>query len=422
MSASQYDRLLASLGGGRSPRFRPMIWFEDDYVPVNNGALAPQPMSPNKKITFLGPLWGIQVEARFHVRVAIAGVLPANAVTLHTEFPLGFVDRFKIHGANSKFGTSDDYHNISGNSLFRMLDMWKPAVPSTCKVAKNGGAFAQAIDQGGTTAANPTNTINTNTDYDVVITYNIPVIPVGIREWLSFAYNPDDWKDLQITAYLADASGLFDYYNQADVAITFGAIQGNDDVGGAAAPAGSPLLRYSLIELSVADQANAKKAAQNGGVGTKLLYRSFQSLAATLQQAQQNVLLARLTTSQLPYLRYILKTGNAPNQNPSNGVASVIDNLNNSEIVVANPRRKQAAVRTYMDMDSVREFFQMSHGAPIFTGYNMEDFCASGSLRDAFDVSGLTSDDFTILATVQQGTGALATQIGELIEERVKVY
>jgi len=76
----------------------------------------------------------------------------------------------------------------------------------------------------------------------------------------------------------------------------------------------------------------------------------------------------------------------------------------------------------YMDMDSVRDFFQMAHGGPIPAGYMMEDFCASGSLRDAFDVSGLTSDDFTILANVAQGTGALATQVGELMEERVKTY
>lgn len=419
---SQYERLIASLGGGRSARFRPIIWFEDDNIAVPGQVMTPQAFSPQKKITFAGPLWGIQVEARFHVRVAIGAALPANAVLNHAEFPLGFIDRMKLHGANSKFNTSDDYHNINAGSLFRMQDMWKSAVPSQCRVSRNGGAYAQAIDQGAAPPANPSNVINTNTDYDVIVTYNLPVIPVGIREWFQFAYNPEDWTDLQLTCYLADASGLFDNYNQADVAITFGAVQGNDDVGGVAAPAGSPLLRFSLIELSVSDHVNAKAAAAKGGIGTKLLYRTFQSLNATLQQANQNVLLARLTTAQLPYLRYILKTGNSPNQAPSNGVAAVIDNLNNSEIVVANPRRKQTAIRTYMDMDSVREFFQTAHGAPIFPGYLMEDFCASGSLRDAFDVSGLTSDDFTILATVQQGTGALATQIGELIEERVKTY
>lgn len=420
--ATQYDRLIASLGGGRSTRFRPIIWFEDDNIAVPGGLMAPQAFSPQKKITFLGPLWGIQVEARFHVRVAIAGVLPANAVTPHAEFPLGFIDRLKLHGSNSKFNSSDDYHNVNGCSLFRMQDMWKAAVPSTARVSRNGGAYAQAIDQGASAPAAPTNVINTNTDYDVIITYNLPVVPAGIREWFQFAYAPHDWTDLDLTCYLADASGLFDNYNQAGVTITYGALQGNDDVGGVAAPAGSPLLRFSLIELSVADQANAKSAAQKGGIGTKLLYRTFQAITAPLQAVNQNALLARLTTSQLPYLRYILKTGNQPNQAPSNGVASVIDNLNNSIITVANPRRKQSAVRTYMDTDSVRDFFQMSHGAPIWPGYLMEDFCASGTLRDAFDVSGLTSDDFTIQAAVQQGTGALATQIGELMEERVKTY
>lgn len=422
MSATQYQRLVGSLGGGRSARFRPIIWFEDDLIAVPGGVMAPQAFSPQKKITFTGPLWGIQIEARFHVRVAIGGVLPVNAVLLHSEFPLGFIDRLKLHGANSKFQSSDDFHNVNANTLFRSLDMWKAAVPSIVKVSRNGGAFQQVLDQGGTQVAAPTNVINTNTDYDVIVTYTLPVVPTGIREWMQFAYNPADWSDLQLTAYLADASGLFDWFNQANVTITFGAIQGNEDVGGTAAAAGSPLLRTSLIELSVADHANAKAAAARGGIGTKLLYRTFQNLSVPLQSANQNVLLARLTTSDLPYIRYILKTGNQPNQAPSNGVAAVIDNLNNSEVLVANPRRKQSAVRTYMDMDSVRDFFQMAHGAPIPTGYMMEDFCASGSLRDAFDVTGLTSDDFTILANVAQGTGALATQIGELMEERVKTY
>jgi len=422
MSATQYQRLQASLGGGRSPRFRPIIWFEDDLIATPGGVMTPQAFSPQKKITFTGPLWGLQVETRYHVRVAIGGVLPVNPVLLHSEFPLGFIDRLKLHGANSKFNSSDDFHNVNANTLFRSLDMWKAAVPSIVKVSRNGGAFQQVLDQGGTQVAAPTNVINTNTDYDVICTYTLPVIPTGIREWLQFVYNPADWSDLQLTAYLADASGLFDNFNQANVTITFGAIQGNEDVGGTAAAAGSPLLRTSLIEISVSDHANAKAASQRGGIGTKLLYRTFQSLSGVLQQVNQNVLLARLTTSDLPYIRYILKTGNQPNQAPSNGVAAPIDNLNNSIVLVANPRRKQSAVRTYMDMDSVRDFFQMAHGGPIPAGYMMEDFCASGSLRDAFDVSGLTSDDFTILANVAQGTGALATQVGELMEERVKTY
>lgn len=417
---SQYAKLIASLGGGRSPRFRPVIWFEDDNVPLNGQALAPQALTPQKKITFQAPLWGIQVECRFHVRVAIGAALPANAVILNDEFPLGFIDRMKLHGANSRFGISDDLHNVNGPTVFRALDMWKSATPSTVKVSRNGAAYQQVLDQGGAQVTAPTDTINTNTDYDVIAVYTLPVVPEGVREWAACAYNPEDWSDLQLTLYLADASGLFDYSNQADVTITFGALQGNGDVGGTAAPAGNPLVRFSLIELSVADQANAKRAIGQHGIGTKLLYRSFQTIAAPLQAANQNVLLARLTTQDLPYIRYILKTGNQPNQNPTNGVAAVINNLNDSEIVFANPRRKQTAIRTYMDTQSVKDFFQLAHNAPIFHGYLMEDFCVSGSLRDAFDVSGLTSDDFTILANVQQGTGALATQIGELLEERVK--
>ena len=129
MSATQYQRLQASLGGGRSARFRPIIWFEDDLIAVPGQVMTPQAFSPQKKITFTGPLWGIQIEARFHVRVAIAGVLPTNAVLLHSEFPLGFIDRLKLHGANSKFNSSDDFHNVNAGSLFRSLDMWKAAVP-----------------------------------------------------------------------------------------------------------------------------------------------------------------------------------------------------------------------------------------------------------------------------------------------------
>jgi len=418
--ASQYNRLIASLGGGRSSRFRPIVWFEDDNIPVAAGALTPQTLTPNKKISFTGALWGIQIEVRYHVRVALGGVLPANAVLLHSEFPLGFIDRFRLHGANSKFQTSDDMHNVNGNSLFRLLNMWKAAVPSICKVSINGGAFQQVIDQGGTQVAAPTNTINTNTDYDVICTYNLPVVPTGIKEWLQFAYNPQDWNDLSLYCYIADQTGLFDNAIQANVTTTFGAIQGNSDVGGTAAAGGSPLIRFSLIELSVADNANAKAAHARAGIGTKLLYRSFQNLSTPLQSVNQNALLARLTTADLPYIRYVLKTGNSPAAIPSNGVASVIDNLNNSEILFANPRRKNNAVRTYEDMDSVRDFFQMAHGGPVPTGYFMEDFCVSGSLRDAFDVTGLTNDDLVIMASVAKGTGAVATQIGELIEERVR--
>jgi hypothetical protein len=421
--ASQYNRLMATLGGGRSPRFRPIVWFEDDNIPVSGGQLlGPQQFTPNKKITFTGALWGIQIEVRFHVRVAIGGSIASPALTLHSEFPLGFIDRIKLHGANSKFQVSDDLHNINGNSLFRIMNMWKAAVPTTCKVSRNGGAFAQVIDQGGVATTAPTNTATTNTDYDVICVYTLPVVPTGIKEWLQFCYNPSDWSDLAIYAYIADQTGLFDNAIQANVTTTFGAIQGNSDVGGAAAAAGSPLIRFSLIELSVADNANAKAAHQRGGIGTKLLYRTFQNITTPLESVNQNALLARLSTADLPYIRYVLKTGNQPVAVPSNGVASVIDNLNNSEILVANPRRKQSSVRTYMDMDSVRDFFQTAHGGPIPTGYLMEDFCVSGSLRDAFDVSGLTSDDLVIQASVAQGTGALATQIGELVEERVKTY
>lgn len=432
MSVTQYQKLLSTLGGGRSARFRPIIWFEDDNIPTQAAqTLIPQAFSPQKKITFLGALWGIQIEVRYHVRVAIGGVLPVNAVLLHSEFPLGFVDRFKLNGNNTKFNTSDDFINVNASSLFRILDMFKTAVPSSVRVSRNGGAYQQVLDQGPDFGANgpgqvaaPTNTINTNTDYDVICVYTLPVIPEGVREWLPFAYNPNDWTNLQLTCYLNDASGLFDNYNQANVTITFGAVQGNANVGGAAAAAGSPLIRFSLIELSVSDNANSKAAHAQLAVGTKLLYRSFQAIGANsvLSQVQNNLLFARLSTSDLPYLRYIIKTGNQPNQAPTAGVASIIDNLNDSEILVANPRRKQSAIRTYMDMDTVRDFHQLAHGAPLYPGYMMEDFCLSGSLRDAFDVTGLTSDDFTILANVAQGTGALATQIGEINEERVKTY
>lgn len=420
MSVTQYNKLISSLGGGRSARFRPIIWFEDDAPQMNGQKMVATAFKPQKKITFTGPLWGIQVEARFHVRWAIGGTLPVTAGVLNDEFPLGFIDRLLLHGSNNKFNQAADFHNVNANSLFRVLDMWRAAQPQTVKVSRNGGAYQQVLDQGGAQVAAPTNTINTNTDYDVIVTYNLPVVPVGIREWVQFAYNPDDWDDLELTLFMADASGLFDNSVDPNVTVTYGAIQGNDDVGGTAAAAGAPLLRFSLIELSVADKANAKKAAAASKIGSRLLWRTFQSITNPLQAANQNALLARLTTSSLPYLRYILKTGNSPNQAPTAGVASVINNLNNSEVLFANPQRKQSAIRTYKDMDSVRDFFQFAHGAPIFKGYLMEDFCASGTLRDAFDVSGLTNDDFTILASIQQGTGALATQIGELIEERVQ--
>lgn len=425
--ASEYQRLIGSLGGGRTARFRPLVWFEDDSPQMNGQALAPQPMKTQKKISFDGPGWGVQAESRFHVRVAIGGVLPANAVILNDEFPLGFIDQFRVSGANPKFNVSGPVQRISAASLSRLQDMWKQAVPTSIRVSRNGGAYQQVLDLGagfgpygpGQVAA-PTNTINTNTDYDVIVQYVIPFVPLGIREWKPFVFNPNDWDDLRIEWDQNDASGLFDWSNQANVTVTFGAVQGNANVGGAAAAAGLPLIRFSLIELSVEERSKADAAIGAHGIGTKLLRRSFQSLTGVLQSVNPNVLLARLTTNNLPYVRYILKTGNSPAQNPTNGVTSVINNLNDAQILFANPQRKSNAIRTYKDMDSVRDFFQMVHGAPIFKGYMMEDFCASGSLRDAFDTTGLTADDFSIQASVAQGTGALATQIGELIEERVQ--
>lgn len=428
MLSTQYQALIGSLGGGRSARFRPLLWFEDDFPQMNGQALAPQNFQTTKKISFDGPGWGVQVECRFHVRVALGGVLPAQAVILNDEFPLGFIDQFKVTGASSRFQKSGDIQRVNASSLFRMLNMWKVSVPTSVRVSRNGGAYQQVLDQGPDFGSNgpgqvaaPTNTINTNTDYDVIVTYVIPLVPIGVREWKSFCYDPNDWSDLRVQTYVNDASGLFDQSNQANVTITFGALQGNANVGGTAAASGAPLIRFSLIELSVADKSNAAAAVKQHAIGTKLLIRTFQSLSQPLQSVNGNVILARLTTQNLPYLRYILKTGNSPAQNPTNGVTSVINNLNDSEIIFANPQRKTTAIRTYKDMDSVRDFFQMVHGAPMYKGYMMEDFCASGSLRDAFDTTGLTSDDFTILASIAQGTGALGTQIGELIEERVMV-
>lgn len=418
---TQHDYLIGSLGGGRTPRFRPVVWFEDDALGVNGGALAPHPFTPKSAFSWKGPLWGIGVQIEFHVRAAYGAALPVNALTLNDEFPTTIVDSIKVHGANSRLKVTDDFHLIPGSSLIRYLDMFKPFQPTSVLVSINGAPYVQQLDNGSAPVAKPTFVANTNTDYDVRINFVLPVVPAGIREWLAFCYDPQDWTDLKITLGIGDATALFDNTGQANPAvITFGARQGNNAVGGTAAPAGDGLIRFSLIEVSTEDEAGAPAQNRSLGVGSKLLYRSFQNiLTAISQTVNQNVILAPLTTSELPYIRYILKMGNAPAVNPTNGVANVINNLNDAEINFAIPRRKNSDIRTYMDAFGPKDFHQAARGVTIPKGYLMEDFCVSGSLRDALDTHGLGQNDLTIRANVQQGTGALATQLMQLLEERV---
>lgn len=416
-----YQKMLASLGGGRTPRFNPIVNFEDVLVAVSGGQLlTPHKETPQKKLNVDSPLWGLHVSAQFHVRVAVGGTPPATALTLNDEFPLGFIDRFELRGSNKFFGNSETFQNINANSLFRMLDMFRKFIPGTCKVSRNAGAYVQQLDNGSNPVAAPANTASTNTDYDVIVDHIIPFVPSGVREWLSFLLNPSHWTDLTLNMYMADATGLFDNTVQANApTITFGALQGTPDVtGGTAAPTGSPLLRVSLIPMrfgnSEAD-AQAKYAAY--GIGTKLLYRTFQQITTPVQTNQNGVLLARLTTQDLPYLRFLLKTGKLPATPQSNGVASVINNLTEGLVTLVYPKKNQTQIRLYLDRHTAKDFAQQAHEAITPPGYFLEDFCLAGTLRDAVDTTGLTSDQLTLIANVQNSA---ATSVAELLEERVK--
>lgn len=420
--SSQYARLIAKLGGGSRPRFNPIVWFEDDFPVVNAGAMAPQKVTPQKKITFPGAMWGMQISAQFHSRVAYGAALPAAALVLNDEFPLGFIDRFEVRGSNKRFVMSESFQLLSAATLFRYLNIFRPFFSQVCRVSRNGGAYQQQIGLNANPVAAPTFTANTNTDYDVETDYILPFVPLGIREWIPFLLNPTDWTDLTLNAYVADQTGLFDKTAQANApTITFGALQGTPGVaGGTAAVAGNPLIRISLIPMMFGgSEANARTQHGRYDIGSRLLYRTEQTaITSPLQVNAGNVLLARLTTQNLPYVRFLLKTGSTPVSNPTNGVQSVINSLTDGLLSLILTRRKTTNIRQYQDVVTAKAFAQDLKQSAIPAGYFLEDFCAAGSLFDAVDTNALTSDDLTILANV---IGAAATNIAELLEERVRV-
>lgn len=415
-----YEKMIASLGGGRTPRFNPIVNFEDVLVANAAGAVSPHKETPQKKLNVDSPLWGLHVSAQFHVRVAVGATAPATALTLNDEFPLGFIDRFELRGSNKFFGNSETFQNVNANSLYRMLNAFRKYIPGTVKVSRNGGAYVQQLDNGSAPVAAPTNTATTNTDYDVIVDHIIPFVPSGIREWLSFLLNPSHWTDLTLNMYVADPTGLFDHTVQANApTITYGALQGTPDVtGGTAASSGSPLLRVSLIPMRFGNsEADAQAKYAQYGIGTKLLYRTFQNLTTPVQSNGNGILLARLTTQDLPYIRFFLKTGSLPTTPQTSGVASVINSLTEGLVTLVYPKKNQTQIRLYLDRHTAKDFSEQAHEALLAPGYFMEDFCMAGTLRDAIDTTGLTSDQLTLIANVANSS---ASSVAELIEERVK--
>ena len=390
-------------------------WFETIQIPQNAGVLTPQEVLPQKELRKNKFLWGLKAVYKFHVRVVGAA---GNASVLNAEFPLGAIDRLKVDGSSKKFGGVREFLNVSSPSLQQFLNFFTFR-PMSAFVSRNGGKFIQMIGptagQGidGTTnnalPGGPTAGAAT-TDYDVIIAYLIPFVPLGvpIEQQALFMLKGPDWEVLNVHFFMADQSGLFDV--KANTTITFGAIQGGALQGGAAAPSGNPVINLHLI------RPNLGTARDSASLGRLLLHRTFQPLTSTLQAANLTDGLIARNSVTMKYLRAVVKTGVKPTDAPSNGVGAVIQGL--SDGIVTRPKLKKAGVliRNPIDTFTLKEWYQFAHGSPQPAGYSMFDFCETGDINTYFPADQIkTKDDFTTEGDVT----AAANQIGELLEERI---
>lgn len=384
-------------------------FFEDVPVPVSAGVITPQELITQKEIRKNKWVWGCLVEAQFHVRAATGAATP---LTFQPEFPLGFIDRFRIEGNHYDFGVRE-FLNISGPTMAQYCNFFQ-ARPLSAQVSFNAAAAYQAIGPksgigfaGQIAATNPAIASSANNDYDVQVAYLIPFVPLGIpvEQQALFMLRGDSWETLNFRFTVADGSGLFD--NKTATTITFGAFG-----SGTGAVAGQPLVRVSLLRPNMGLARNKYKPA--------LVWRTFQG-GATMSTplTAQNLtdgLIARLTVTPDKYVRYLVKTGVKTTDTPTAGVNASFGSL--SDKIVTRPKTKLSGklIRNPIDTFKHKEWQQIAHGATHIAGYNFTDFCETGDINSFFSVKGLTKDDFTF----EGDSVAAANQIAELLEERIE--
>lgn len=392
-------------------------FLEDIAVAAPAGVVTPYDLTPQKELPKTRPLWGLLIEYRFHVQVVGAA---GNASVLNAEFPLGAVDRMRVEGSSRYFPTGDVY-NLQCPTAFKFHNLYRD-YPVAAWVSQAGGTFTHGTglykglqitgDALGTAATGPTAGAAT-THYDVIVFYLVPFVPLGItdpNQTALYMLNGPDWNPLILHNLVADQSGLFDV--KANTTITFGALQINAaaTAGGVAAPAGSPLIRLHAIFPNL-----RRVGLENSpDLGKRLLVRSFQNVTSTLQAANlADGLIARLTTGKRRYWRSLLKVGSKPTDVPTAGVGGVINTL--SDGIITFPLIKRATVRQQVPQDTQiwKEFVKFTSNVQLPLGYYLHDWVAHGNPATAFNVAGLSKDDFTIEGGVVSG----ANQIGELLEE-----
>ncbi len=421
--------------GAEPIRVQPSQWQEDLEIPVTGAqTLNPVPVKPQNYLNLEKPLWGIKLSDRFHVRFAVGGVIQATAPTLNTEFPLGFVDRVGISGISKWFGNQKRFRDFNRCTYWNYLNLFR-TTPQRCFVSRNGGAFQQVQGNGGTQVAAPSNVINTNTDYDIIIETVIPFVPMFklqqdivtkqqapfmLREGSSFEQQNGGkvWRNVELLLNIADYTGLFDNVDLTKSTITFGAIQGTNKAGGAAACAGNPLVTLSLLPALFGSGVDAgEAAAQAAKVGKALLFQQQQTIPSDVLTASvpNPTVLQRLSTTNPHYARLLIKAGNAPVDVPSNGVQSVMQTPNDGIFTHVEIRQNRKPIRfaDNVDIFNAKEQFAAKYDTLIPAGYFPVDFLHGLDLNSAVDVSNLSSDNWTANGT---SIGA-AGQIGEVLEE-----
>ncbi len=381
-------------------------------------ALTPGDLQPQKELRKLKGIWGVQVDYSFHVRVVGAA---GNASVLQPEFPSGAIDRLRVEGASGKFGTIDPY-NLNGPTSNQYHNAFFAATPLMALVSVNGAAYIQALGPNGVKPANPTAGAAT-TDYDVMVRYIIPFVPLDVLDPLqqaAFLLDGRDWNPLILHMFIADQSGLFDV--KANATFTFGALQGNfpgsigaAGSGGAVAPTGSPRADVHLI------RPNLRRVGLENSklIGSRLVVRTFQPITSTLQGAVfTDGLIARLTVTggnKARTLRVVIKTGTKTSDTPTGGVGASFGGL--SDAIITQPFYKRAGVRIRQPWtaSAMKGYFNQMHQTQQPVGYNIMDFIEHGDTRTAFNTSELSKDEFTVEGAIPT---VAANQIGELAEER----
>jgi hypothetical protein len=380
--------------------------------------LQPGDLQPQKELRKLKSIWGVMVDYSFHVRVVgVAGF----AGVLQPEFPGGAIDRFRVEGASGKFGTIDPY-NVNGATGFQYHNAFLSFAPSFALVSVNGAAYVSALGPGNTRPANPTAGATT-TDYDVVIRYIVPFVPLDVLDPIqqaAFLLDGRDWNPLILHMFLADQSGLFDV--KANGTFTFGALQGNFPAspgaagsGAAVAPTGSPRADVHLIRPNLRRVGLENSKA----VGSRLVVRTFQPITSTLQAAVlTDGLIARLTVTggnKARSLRILVKTGTKTADTPTSGVGGSFGGL--SDAIISQPFEKRAGVRIRQPWtnSALKGYFNIQKATNLPIGYNVIDHLEQGDTRTSFNTSELSKDEFTIEGAVPT---IAANQIGEVVEER----